>query len=142
MFLITFNSAAKNIQKPNNIVVEKSARKMYLKYNDKILYKYNISLGSDPQGAKSKEGDGKTPEGTYIISAHNPQSAYPLSLRISYPNTEDIKRAKEQNVSAGGDIMIHGFPNKAPAFIFQFIHKYTDWTAGCIAVTNKEIEQI
>ena len=93
-------------------------------------------------GAKVKSGDNRTPEGNYTIEKHNPQSKFHLSLRISYPNEEQIKSAKEGNYEPGGDIMIHGYPNKIPAFLFYFWHKWKDWTAGCIAVTNDEIEEI
>jgi murein L,D-transpeptidase YafK len=73
---------------------------------------------------------------------HNPKSKFHLSLRISYPNAEQINAAKEGNYEPGGDIMIHGYPNKVPAFLFKYWHKWKDWTAGCIAVTNDEIEEI
>lgn len=126
----------------DNIVVEKSARKMYLRQGDKNVKQYNIRLGSNPVGRKEQEGDGKTPEGKYTVSGRNPKSAYHLSLRISYPNTADKSRAAAQKVSPGGDIMIHGYPNKYPNFIFDIIHHNYDWTAGCIAVTDEEIEEI
>lgn len=125
----------------DNILVEKAARKMYLRHGENIVKEYTIALGQNPIGAKKQEGDGKTPEGEYIISGRNPQSSYHLSLRISYPNEKDIAAAKAAGVSAGGDIMIHGFPNKIPNFLFNFIHP-NDWTAGCIAVTDKEIDEI
>ena len=126
----------------DNILVEKAKRKIYLRHGEDVVKTYKISLGRNPVGAKIKSGDKKTPEGTYYIARHNPKSAYHLSLKISYPNAEQTKAAEQGNYSAGGDIMIHGFPNKAPAWLFKYWHKISDWTAGCIAVTNDEIEEI
>ncbi len=126
----------------NNILVEKSVRKMYLRHGKENIKEYSIRLGSEPVGHKKREGDGKTPEGKYKISGRNPKSAYHLSLRISYPNAEDKARAAAQKVSPGGDIMIHGYPNHAMNAAFNFIHYMKDWTAGCIAVTDDEIEEI
>ncbi len=126
----------------DNILVEKSVRKMYLRQGGKNIKEYTIRLGSNPTGHKEQEGDGKTPEGKYTISGRNPKSAYHLSLRISYPNAADKKRAALKKVSPGGDIMIHGYPNYAPNGIFDVIHNNYDWTEGCIAVTDKEIEEI
>lgn len=126
----------------DNILVEKSARKMYLRQGDKNIKEYNIRLGSNPTGHKEQEGDGRTPEGKYTISGRNPKSAYHLSLRISYPNAADKKRAADKKVNPGGDIMIHGYPNYAPNTAFDVIHNNYNWTAGCIAVTDKEIEEI
>ena len=126
----------------NNILVKKAMRKMYLRHDDINVRTYNISLGKQPKGAKTHQGDNKTPEGEYHIVSHNPNSAYHLSLKISYPTREQREYAEKNGYSAGGDIMIHGFPNKAPDFIFTRIHKKFDWTAGCIAVTDQEIEEI
>ena len=126
----------------DNILVEKTKRQMHLRQGDEIIKTYKISLGKNPVGAKVKSGDNKTPEGNYTIERHNPKSIFHLSLKVSYPNAEQIKAAKEGNYEPGGDIMIHGYPNKVPAFLFKFWHKWKDWTAGCIAVTNDEIEEI
>lgn len=125
----------------DNIVVEKKQRKMYLMKKGAVLKEYKISLGSNPVGAKQQENDGKTPEGLYYIESHNHKSKFHLSLKISYPNEDDKKWAEKHNVSAGGDIMIHGFPNLVPDFLFNHFHK-SDWTRGCIAVTNEQIEEI
>lgn len=121
--------------KVTSIVVNKGARKMYLMHHDQVLEQYRIDLGFAPVGDKKIEGDGKTPEGTYIIDRRNPNSRFHLSLGISYPNAEDIAEAKALGKSPGGDIFIHGQPNEERA-------KGRDWTAGCIAVTNREMEQI
>ena len=126
----------------DNILVEKAKRQMHLRNGENIVKTYRISLGKNPVGAKVKSGDNKTPEGDYTIVLHNPKSKFHLSLRISYPNAEQVKAAKVGNYEPGGDIMIHGYPNKVPAFLFKFWHRWKDWTAGCIAVTNDEIEEI
>lgn len=117
-----------------SIVVDKSDRMLYLMHNDEVLKDYKMHLGFTPVGHKQFEGDGKTPEGTYYISQKNPRSQYHLSLRISYPNPQDRAFAKAAGKAPGGDIMIHGGPPRPVP-----VH---DWTAGCIAVTDKQIEQI
>lgn len=117
-----------------SIQVHKSARRMYLLNDRKVLQAYDIGLGFQPEGHKQFEGDGKTPEGVYYISHRNPNSQYHLSLGVSYPNPVDREFASTQGKSAGGDIMIHGGPR-------QKVTK-ADWTAGCIAVSDKEIEHI
>lgn len=117
-----------------SIQVHKSERKMYLLHEGEILKTYKIGLGSSPEGHKQFEGDGKTPEGTYYISYRNPKSRYHLSLGVSYPNEADRAFAAEAGKSPGGDIMIHGGPRRKT--------KVKDWTAGCIAVTDRQIEVI
>lgn len=101
---------------------------------------YFIALGQNPVGDKVSQGDNRTPEGLYYISGHNPASKYYLSLRVSYPNDQDIAEARARGVAPGGDIMIHGLPRG-----FEKVgpeHRQRDWTNGCIAVTNAEIEEI
>ncbi|ETD90006.1 L,D-transpeptidase family protein [Rhodobacter capsulatus] len=117
------------------IQVFKRKRKMFLFVGDDVVRKYKIALGGNPVGKKRFEGDGKTPEGLYHISMHNPNSAYHLSLRVSYPNEADTAYAEAHGRKPGGDIMIHGQGRK---------HRGTrgDWTAGCIAVKDDEIEEI
>lgn len=141
LFLLSFPAMAEDVQ-PLNILVEKSARKMYIRRGEDNIKEYNIRLGSEPMGHKEQEGDGKTPEGHYTISARNPKSSYHLSPRISYPNANDKSQAEKKNVSPGGNIMIHGYPNYAPNFAFDLIHQRYDWTQGCIAVTDAEIEEL
>lgn len=116
------------------IVVNKEARKMYLFHNDRVLKNYDIDLGFAPAGDKKIEGDGKTPEGRYFIDRRNPNSKFHLSLGISYPNAKDRAEARRLGKSPGGDIFIHGKPNP--------FKKDTDWTWGCIAVTNREMEDV
>lgn len=122
----------------DHILIEKTARKMTLYQNGQPVRVYNVALGFAPAGDKVREGDGKTPEGWYKIDRRNPQSAFHLSLGINYPLPSDLKRARDGGYSAGGDIFIHGQPNKLPDN-----RKYAgDWTAGCIALTNPEIREI
>jgi murein L,D-transpeptidase YafK len=124
----------------DRIVVNKSKREMLLQRDGRVIRRYRIGLGQSPVGPKQREGDGKTPEGSYTISGRNPASAYHLSLRISYPNAADIERARQAGVDPGGDIMIHGLPNAEPKSSKH--SRMTDWTLGCIAVTDEEIEEI
>ncbi|RJR19924.1 MAG: outer membrane protein assembly factor BamD [Nitrospiraceae bacterium] len=124
----------------DRILIEKKERRMTLLSKGKVLRTYNIALGGNPVGPKERQGDNKTPEGTYIIDARNGDSRYHLSLRISYPNEKDKKRARELGVSPGGDIMIHGIKNGF-SWAGEY-HKGIDWTNGCIAVTDEEIEEI
>ena len=108
--------------------------------NGNQIKTYRIALGRSPLGAKQEEGDMKTPEGIYKIDGRNPQSSFHLALHISYPSDEDDKRAAAHGVSAGFDIMIHGIQN-GRGWIGAF-HRWNDWTAGCIAVTDEEIEEL
>lgn len=124
----------------DRIVVQKSSRKMTLHRGSEALKSYRIALGGNPVGHKEVEGDQKTPEGIYRISGRNPNSRFHLSLRISYPNAADILHAQTLGLSPGGDIMIHGLPNGFSGH--GSTHNLIDWTAGCLAVTNEEIEEI
>jgi len=124
----------------DKILIEKKERRLTLISKDKVLKTYKIALGGNPNGPKEREGDNKTPEGTYVIDSRNSNSRYHLSLHISYPNEKDKKQAKELGVSPGGGIMIHGIRN-GYWWIDRF-HTWRDWTKGCIAVTDREIEEI
>lgn len=118
----------------DRIIVNKSRREMLLLRGESILRSYRVALGPQPAGLKVREGDGRTPEGRYAIDRRNPQSKYHLSLHISYPNDEDVQRARELGVSPGGDIMIHGWK--------EGTRREDDWTQGCIAVTDEEMDEI
>lgn len=120
-----------------SIVVNKGSRSLFLLHDEDVLESYRVALGFAPVGPKRIKGDGRTPEGTYVIDRRNPNSEFHLSVGISYPNEEDIARARAMGKSPGGDIFIHGQPNKSARR-----KKDGDWTAGCIAVKNREIEQI
>ena len=124
----------------DRILIEKSARRLMLISQGEVLKTYKIALGGNPIGPKERQGDNKTPEGTYVIDARNRDSRFHLSLHISYPNEKDKKRAKELGVSPGGDIMIHGLKNGLSSV--GDAHTGVDWTKGCIAVTDQEIEEI
>ena len=124
----------------DRIVLEKSARRLTLFQNGRVLKTYSVALGREPIGPKKYEGDQRTPEGIYRIDFHKPDSDYHLALHISYPEQHDIDRAAVQNLSAGSDIMIHGLPN-GRGWIGRF-HRRSDWTAGCIAVADFEMEEI
>jgi tetratricopeptide (TPR) repeat protein len=124
----------------DRIRIEKSTRRLMLISQGEVLKSYKIALGGNPIGPKERQGDNKTPEGTYVIDSRNRDSRFHLSLRISYPNERDKKRAKELGVSPGGDIMIHGIKNGL-SWVGD-AHAGIDWTKGCIAVTDQEIEEI
>lgn len=112
----------------------KGKRELQLLNDKNLLKAYEFELGFAPSGDKSFEGDGRTPEGAYRIDRRNPNSRYHLSIGISYPNRDDIAYAREHGLSPGGDIFIHGTPN--------FFSLEDDWTWGCLAVTNDEMEEI
>ena len=124
----------------DRILIEKGTRRLMLISRGEVLKSYKIALGGNPIGPKERQGDNKTPEGTYVIDGRNRDSRFHLSLHISYPNERDKNRAKVLGVSPGGDIMIHGIKNG-----FSWVgdaHTGVDWTKGCIAVTDEEIEEI
>jgi len=124
----------------DRILIEKNARRLMLISQGEVLKSYKIALGGNPIGPKERQGDNKTPEGTYVIDGRNKDSRFHLSLHISYPNERDKKRAKKLGVSPGGDIMIHGIKNG-----FSWVgdaHTAVDWTKGCVAVTDEGIEEI
>ncbi|QUY36107.1 L,D-transpeptidase family protein [Acinetobacter junii] len=134
-----------NKTKPvTTIEVFKQQRQLKLKHHDQVIRSYPIRLGFNPVGHKQFEGDGKTPEGTYTIDWRNLQSAYYKSLHISYPNANDLAYAKQRQKSAGSDVMIHGTV-PTPAISFPASATYMprkDWTLGCIAVTNADMDEI
>lgn len=116
--------------------VLKGERLLRLEAADQVVREYQVGLGFEPGGPKRIQGDGRTPEGLYRIDRRNPQSAFHLSLGVSYPSPEDRVRAWSQGMSPGGDIFLHGSPNEADP------EPSGDWTRGCIAVHNAEIEEI
>lgn len=122
---------------PDRIVVMKSERKLVLMAGDSVVRSMNIALGLMPRGHKLQEGDFRTPEGSYVIEAKNPDSDYFLSLKVSYPNAADLEQARERGVDPGGQIMIHGLPNE-PKFD-EASYRGWDWTDGCIAVSNSDM---
>lgn len=132
------------LPKATQIIVDKAERRLDVLSGDKIIRTYPMRLGFSPGGTKEKEGDGKTPEGDYVIDWRNPKSIYYKSLHVSYPNAEDKHRAKMLGVNPGGDIMIHALPNSMNTD-GQPLHNYIpdlDWTAGCIAVSNAAMDEL
>jgi len=137
------NSAAQSAPgalRADRIVIEKAAHRLTLFAGDRAVKTYAVALGHGGTAPKTRQGDGRTPEGRYRIDGRNPGSRYHLALHISYPEARDIQAAGARGVSPGGDIMIHGLPNGLGAI--GSLHRTTDWTAGCIAVTDDEIEEI
>ncbi len=126
--------------KADRIVVEKAARTLTLFQGMTPLKVYRVALGREPVGPKREEGDHRTPEGSYTIDRRKSDSDFHLALHISYPNKEDVAQASARRVSPGSDIMIHGLPN-GYGWIGA-LHRRKDWTDGCVAVTNQEIEEI
>jgi murein L,D-transpeptidase YafK len=124
----------------DHIVVNKSKRELLLLRDGQVIRHFRIALGRNPHGPKVRQGDGKTPEGTYTIIGRNAASDYHRSLRVSYPNAADRSFAMRQGFNPGGDIMIHGLPNGHGSI--GAAHRDMDWTEGCIAVTDPEIEEI
>lgn len=124
----------------DSIVVEKRLHRLTLFHNGAPVKRYAIALGKNPTGRKVQIGDFRTPEGIYFIEGRNPQSKYYRSLRISYPDVLDRLRAQSLGLQAGGDIMIHGLPSGRELLGAE--HRRTDWTEGCIAVTNQELDEI
>ncbi len=128
-------------QSPDNLVVDKSRRLLHLLVRDQVIASYVIALGGAPVGDKEREGDNKTPEGRYFIELKNPKSAFLLSLRINYPNMQDLEEARRKKIKdPGKDIMIHGLPTNW--FKRRMIKHPEDWTRGCAAVTDSEITDI
>ena len=122
------------------VIVDKQRRSLRLMRGGRTVRTYRIALGFNPEGHKSREGDGQTPEGFYRIDGYVAESSYHRALHISYPNAWDRRRASASGDSPGGQIMIHGLPNGVSAE--EVGHGQEDWTNGCIAVTNREIREL
>lgn len=126
--------------KIDKLVVIKSQRTMEAYSKGMLVKTYKVSLGQNPLGDKEFQGDKKTPEGEYRINDKNPNSGFHKNLGVSYPDVRDIQEAKRKGLDPGGEIKIHGLRNGA-GFIGKF-HRLFNWTAGCIAVTDKEIDEL
>jgi murein L,D-transpeptidase YafK len=140
LLLIGMLAAEDSVMKADQVIAVKSQRTLTLLSHGKVLRTYSVALGGSPVGAKEQQGDHKTPEGHYIFGRRNAKSHFYKSIHVSYPNDRDKKRASQRGVSAGGDIMIHGLPNG-----FGWLgatHRAQDWTDGCVAVTNAEMDEI
>ncbi|MBZ5663903.1 MAG: L,D-transpeptidase family protein [Acidobacteriia bacterium] len=140
LLLIGMLAVEDRAAKADQVIVVKSQRTLTLLSQGKVLRTFKVALGGTPVGAKEQEGDHKTPEGHYILDRRSPKSRFYKSIHVSYPNDQDKQRASQRGVSAGGDIMIHGLPNG-----FGWLgatHRNMDWTDGCVAVTNGEMDEI
>jgi murein L,D-transpeptidase YafK len=129
-----------SIPTADHVVVRKGERRLYLMRGETVLRSYKIALGLNPVGHKERSGDFRTPEGRYFLTRRNARSDFFLSIQVSYPNDDDLRRAKRNGWDAGGSIMIHGLPNQlkhAPSY-----YETRDWTDGCIAVSNSDIVEI
>lgn len=133
-------AAAQPPERADKVLVLKSERRLQLLHGGRVLREYQVALGRNPVGKKTQQGDRKTPEGNYVISGRNRRSQFHRSLRISYPSAADRAAARRAGVDPGGDIFIHGLPNGQGAI--GRAHLAADWTDGCIAVTNQEIEEL
>ena len=126
--------------KADRVIVMKKERKLTLMSQRKVLKTYKVALGGDPIGAKARQGDHKTPEGVYRLDRRNAQSKFYKSVHISYPDAKDTAQARKMGVSPGGDVYVHGLPNG-----YKWVganHRLKDWTDGCVAVTDEEIDEI
>jgi len=124
----------------DRIVIVKSVRTMTFMRDGKTLKTYKVALSRQPVGPKERAGDHKVPEGEYVVDSKNPQSRFDRALHISYPNAADRERARELGVDPGGNVEIHGVGRAF--FWLGSLHRWIDWTDGCVAVTNSEIEEI
>lgn len=137
---VAFPLSALAAETADKVVVFKERRVLQLFQGEKLLREYPVVLGGNPVGPKRREGDQKTPEGSYVLDWRNPDSSFYKSIHISYPAPKDLEEAAARYVEPGGMIMIHGQPNYLGwlAFLTQMF----DWTNGCIAVTNAEMDEI
>jgi len=133
-------AATRPLGKADRVVVEKAAKRMHLMQGEAILKTYTIALGRYAEGHKEEQGDSRTPEGRYWLDGRNARSNFYKAIRVTYPNEDDIARARERGVKPGGNIMIHGLANGWSARALG--HPALNWTRGCIAVTNREMDEI
>ena len=140
LLLIGMLAVQDHATKADQVIVVKGQSSLTLLSHGKVLRSYKVALGGSPVGAKEQQGDHKTPEGHYLLDRRNAKSRFYKSIYVSYPNEQDRQRASQRGVTAGGDIMIHGLPNG-----FGWLgaaHRARDWTDGCVAVTNAEMDEI
>ena len=137
---ITAQSVCQVVLRADRIVVMKKKRTLELFSQGSVIKTYKVALGGDPVGPKTRQGDHKTPEGVYVLDFRNAHSQFYKSIHISYPNPHDRALARQKGVSAGGDVFVHGLPNGYG--VIGAAHRLRDWTDGCIAVTNEEMDEI
>jgi murein L,D-transpeptidase YafK len=140
MWILPHACGQEPAEKADSILILKKDHVLELLADGKVIRTYPVALGRGGMAPKDREGDGRTPEGHYIIDSRNASSHYHKALHISYPNAEDRKRAEKLGVSPGGAIMIHGLPNGVGWL--GSTHRLYDWTLGCVAVTDDEIDEI
>lgn len=124
----------------DRILVRKAERRLYLMRRGEVLRSYRVALGLQPAGPKERAGDFRTPEGRYLLTRRNARSDYFLSIQVSYPNDDDVRRAHHQHVDPGGSIMLHGLPNNLrhpPEY-----YATADWTDGCIAMSDSDMVEL
>ena len=126
--------------KADRVVVVKGERRLYLLRDGLVLKSFRVALGRQPRGTKLYEGDGRTPEGRYLLDGRNADSRFYRAIHVSYPGRADRTRAQALGETAGGAIMVHGLPNERPGWGEE--HWMYNWTNGCIAVTNREMDEI
>ena len=131
---------ASAIEMADRVVVRKAERRLLLMRGERILRSFDVALGLSPTGPKKREGDFRTPEGNYLLAGRNPNSDFFLAIQVDYPGPDDLRRASEDGVDPGGQIMIHGQPNR-PSRPLEY-YQSRDWTNGCIAVSNADMVDI
>lgn len=140
VFLFSFSFCTYAQNSIDIIIIKKSERLLYAVKDDKVIKKYDIAIGQNPIGHKLKEGDKKTPEGYYFVDGKNAKSKFFLSLHTSYPNFHDRRVAERNNLNPGSHIAIHGLPSIS--VLSQYLYNSSDWTDGCIALNNKDMEEL
>ena len=128
------------VPQADEIIVHKAERRLYLMRHGEVLREYKVALGLEPEGAKERAGDFRTPEGRYQLQHRNARSDYFLSIQVSYPNEDDKRRAHHNGWDPGGSIMIHGMPNNLHHPLNYYWHQ--DWTDGCIALSNSDMVEL
>ncbi len=126
----------------DRVLVKKSERKLQLLKQGEVIKEYRVALGDSPRGPKMREGDERTPVGDYVLDWRNPRSNYYKAIHVSYPNEQDSQLAKLLGVNPGGMIMVHGMPNHIQSDAIKAEYRNRDWTNGCIAVDNHEMDEI
>ncbi len=133
-------ASAAAIEMADRVVVRKSERRLLLMRGERVLRTFDVALGLSPTGHKQREGDFRTPEGNYRLAGRNPNSDFFLAIQVNYPGPDDLRRASQEGVEPGGQIMIHGQPNR-PSKPLEY-YQSRDWTNGCIAVSNADMVDI
>lgn len=138
--LLLLSTLAFSAEKADRVVVVKSEGKLYLYKVNQVLASYSVVFGANPKGHKQQQGDERTPEGRYFLDYKKADSAFHKAIRISYPNAKDIESARKRGVDPGGSVMVHGQKN---GFAWaSFIARYFNWTNGCIALANADMDAV